>query len=212
MIFLIATSNQHKKLEFERILSPLGVEIKTAKELGVSLPEVEENGTTFEENAFLKAESGCKVSGYPTLSDDSGLCIDYLDGAPGIYSARYSASDGENGDDKENNRKVLKELSGVPLEKRAAHYVCAVACVFPDGRKFAVRGECHGFIGFEERGENGFGYDPMFLVDIDSGANPGGAPGKKTFGETSPEEKDKVSHRSRALHKMYEVLKEEVKG
>lgn len=210
MIFLIATSNQHKKLEFERILSPLGVEIKTAKELGITLPEVEETGSTFEENAFLKAESGCKVSGYPTLSDDSGLCIDFLDGAPGIYSARYSAKNGENADDKENNRKVLSELSGVPLEKRTAHYVCAVACVFPDGREFVVRGECHGFIGFEERGENGFGYDPMFLVNVECGANPGDPPGYKTFGETSPADKDKVSHRSKALHKMYEVLKGEV--
>lgn len=210
MIFLIATSNQHKKLEFERILSPLGVEIKTANELGITLPEVEETGSTFEENAFLKAESGCKVSGYPTLSDDSGLCIDFLDGAPGIYSARYSAKNGENADDKENNRKVLSELSGVPLEKRTAHYVCAVACVFPDGREFVVRGECHGFIGFEERGENGFGYDPMFLVNVECGANPGDPPGDKTFGETSPADKDKVSHRSKALHKMYEVLKGEV--
>lgn len=210
MIFLIATSNLHKKQEFERILSPLGTEIKTAKELGITLPEVEETGETFEENAILKAESGCTVSGYPTLSDDSGLCIDYLDGAPGIYSARYSAANGENADDKENNKKVLSELSGVPLEQRRAHYVCAVACVFPDGRKFVVRGECHGFIGFEERGDNGFGYDPMFLVNIESGANDGDKPGDKTFGEVSADEKDKVSHRSRALHKMYEVLKGEV--
>lgn len=210
MIFLIATSNQHKKEEFERILSPLGITIKTSKELGIELPEVEETGTTFEENAVLKAESGCKVSGYPTLADDSGLCIDYLDGAPGIYSARYSNPDGENADDKENNKKVLRELEGVPLEKRSAHYVCAVACVFPDGKEIVARGECHGHVGFEERGTNGFGYDPMILINLEEGAVENKAPGEMTFGEISPEDNDKVSHRSRALHKLYEKLKDEV--
>lgn len=210
LIFLIATSNKHKKIEFERILSPLGVEINTAAELGIDLPEVEETGITFEENALLKAKSGCSISGLPTLADDSGICVDFLDGAPGIYSARYSNPDGENGDDKENNRKVLSELEGVPLPERTAHYVCAVACVFPDGRKFTVRGECHGHIGFEERGENGFGYDPMFLVNTQAKALPGNEPGTKTFGELSPSEKDAVSHRGRALLSMYDVLKKEL--
>lgn len=196
--FLIATGNAHKKTEFERILSPLGIKIQTSKELGIDLPEVDETGSTFEENALLKAESGCRTSGLPTLSDDSGLCVDALFGAPGIYSARYSSDGGEHGDDKANNKKLLRELLSVPQEKRGAHYVCAVACVFPDGRQLVVRGECNGYIGFEERGNGGFGYDPLFVVS------------DKTFAEITPAEKDAQSHRSVALHKMYEELKKEI--
>ena len=197
--FLIATGNAHKKKEFERILSPLGITIMTPKEAGIEFPDVEETGTTFEENAIIKAECGCKISGMPTLSDDSGLCVDALNGAPGIYSARYSSDTDENADDISNNNKLLKELSDTPLEKRTAYYVCAVACVFPDGRKLVVRGECHGKIGIEPKGNGGFGYDPLFIV----------GDGDKTFGELSPEEKDLQSHRSVALHKMYEILKSE---
>lgn len=196
MTFLIATGNKHKKIEFERILSPLGIEIKTADELGVELLDVEETGTTFEENAILKAKSGMAVSGYPTLSDDSGLSVDALDGAPGIYSARYAGTDDENADDEANNNKLLRELGDLPLAERTAHYVCAVACVFPNGETLVVRGECHGLIGFERRGSGGFGYDPLFIV------------GEKTFAEISPEEKDAQSHRSRALHLMSDKLKE----
>lgn len=196
MTFLIATGNKHKKIEFERILSPLGIEIKTADELGVELLDVEETGTTFEENAILKAKSGMAVSGYPTLSDDSGLSVDALDGAPGIYSARYAGTDDENADDEANNNKLLRELGDLPLAERTAHYVCAVACAFPNGETLVVRGECHGLIGFERRGSGGFGYDPLFIV------------GEKTFAEISPEEKDAQSHRSRALHLMSDKLKE----
>ncbi|NLL63040.1 MAG: RdgB/HAM1 family non-canonical purine NTP pyrophosphatase [Ruminococcaceae bacterium] len=210
MIFLIATGNLHKKIEFERILLPLGIEIKTAKELGIDLPKIDESGATFEENAVLKAKSGAKISNLPTLADDSGICIDYLNNAPGIFSARYSSSIRDEVSDKENNEKVLSELLGVPLEKRNAHYVCAVACVFPDGREIITRGECHGHIGFEERGKNGFGYDPLFLVNVEEGAIPDIPIGKKTFGEYSSEAKDKVSHRSRALIKLYEALKDEI--
>lgn len=198
MIFLIATQNQHKKIEFERILAPLGVEIKTAGDLGLHLPEVEETGTTFEENALLKARSGCEVSGYPTLADDSGLCVDALQGAPGIFSARYSSEDGENGDDKANNRKLLRELEGVPEEKRTAHYACAIAAVFPDGREFTVLGTVEGSIGYEEKGVGGFGYDPLFLYQ------------GRTYAEVAPEVKDQTSHRSVALHAMCDILKEEV--
>lgn len=198
MIFLIATQNQHKKIEFERILAPLGVEIKTAGDLGLHLPEVEETGTTFEENALLKARSGCDVSGYPTLADDSGLCVDALQGAPGIFSARYSSEDGENGDDKANNRKLLRELEGVPEEKRTAHYACAIAAVFPDGREFTVLGTVEGSIGYEEKGVGGFGYDPLFLYQ------------GRTYAEVAPEVKDQTSHRSVALHAMCDILKEEV--
>lgn len=200
MIFLIATTNQNKKIEFSRILSPLGIEIKTANELGITLPEVEETGKTFEENALLKARSGCKVSGYPTLSDDSGLCVDALDGAPGIYSARFSSTDGKDGDDEENNRKLLRLLKDVPYEKRTAHYACAVAAVFPDGRELTTYGECQGKIGYEEHGHNGFGYDPLFLIND-----------HETFAEVAPAVKDEQSHRSRALHAMCKVLEGELK-
>lgn len=200
MIFLIATSNQHKKIEFNRILSPLGVEIQTAKEMGVVLPDVEETGTTFEENALLKARSGCLLSGQPTLADDSGLCVDALDGAPGIYSARYSGENGANGQDEANNDKLLKELEGVPLEQRTAHYACAIAAVFPDGREFVVTGTVEGRIGFERKGQGGFGYDPLFLYGN----------GSQTYAEVAPEIKDESSHRSVALHKMCNILKEEL--
>ncbi len=199
MDFLIATTNKHKKIEFSRILAPLGIEIKTADELGIVLPEVDETGKTFEENALLKARSGAEVSGLPTLSDDSGLCVDALDGAPGIYSARFSSEDGDNGDDEANNRKLLRLLEGVPDEERTAHYSCAVACVFPDGKELTAYGECHGWIGHEERGQNGFGYDPLFLINEN-----------ETFAEVAPEVKDEQSHRSVALHKMYDVLKGEL--
>ena len=200
MIFLIATTNKNKKIEFSRILGPLGIEIRTADELGISLPEVEETGSTFEENALLKARSGCQVSGYPTLSDDSGLCVDALDGAPGSYSARFSGDNGENGDDEANNRKLLRELKDVPMPERTAHYACSVAAVFPDGREFTSYGECRGWIGFSERGSNGFGYDPLFLIDENH-----------TFAEVSPEVKDSQSHRSRALQEMCHILEGELR-
>lgn len=199
MIFLIATTNPNKKIEFSRILAPLGITVKSADELNLRLPEVEETGTTFEENALLKARSGCAVSGLPTLSDDSGLCVDALDGAPGIYSARFSSEDGENGDDEANNRKLLRLLGDTPLEKRTAHYACSIAAVFPDGRKRTSYGECRGWIGFEERGSNGFGYDPLFLIND-----------RQTFAEIPPAEKDARSHRSAALHAMYDILKGEL--
>jgi XTP/dITP diphosphohydrolase len=195
MIFLIATQNQHKKKEFDRILAPLGIEIKTAGDLGLSLPDVEETGSSFEENALLKARSGCLVSGQPTLADDSGLCVDALGGAPGIYSARYSG-----GDDEANNDKLLAELEGVPEEKRTAHYACAIAAVFPDGREFVVLGTVDGHIGFSRHGQGGFGYDPLFYY------------GDKTYAEVPPEVKDQTSHRSVALHKMCKLLKEEIKN
>ncbi len=125
MIFLIATQNKHKKTEFSRILAPLGIEIKTAGELGLQYPDVEETGTTFEENALIKARAGCMLAGVPTLADDSGLCVDALDGAPGLYSARWSGDGETNGDDEANNDKLLRLLADVPDEQRTAHYVAA---------------------------------------------------------------------------------------
>ena len=138
MDFLIATHNMKKRDELQRILSPLGVHVLTADEAGVDLTDVEETGTTFEENALLKARSGCKEGKMPCIADDSGLCVDALDGAPGVYSARFA---GEHGNDDKNNEKLLSLLSDVPPEKRTARFVSTVACVFPDGRELVVRGE-----------------------------------------------------------------------
>ena len=191
MDFLIATHNMKKRDELQRILSPLGVHVLTADEAGVDLTDVEETGTTFEENALLKARSGCKEGKMPCIADDSGLCVDALDGAPGVYSARFA---GEHGNDDKNNQKLLSLLSDVPPEKRTARFVSTVACVFPDGRELVVRGECEGKIGYEKRGENGFGYDPLFFV------------GERTFAEFTPEEKDAVSHRGNALRALCKAL------
>lgn len=215
MIFLIATQNKHKKVEFERILAPLGIEIKTAGELGLQYPDVEETGTTFEENALLKARAGCLLAGVPTLADDSGLCVDVLDGAPGLYSARWSGDGETNGDDEANNDKLLRLLdeSGVPDEQRTAHYVAAVAAVFPDGREFVTRGECYGRIAHERHGSGGFGYDPLFLVSTaGTESNEQAAQGEfnQTFGEVPPAVKDSQSHRSRGLQNMYDILKREL--
>ncbi len=184
MDFILATNNMKKLEELQRILSPLGVNVLTAKDIGTELPEVEENGKTFEENARIKAESACNITHLPSIADDSGLCVDFLGGAPGIYSARFS---GEHGNDEKNNDLLLEKLKGVPLDKRTAHYVCAVCCIFPDGREITVRGECGGYIGFERDGSAGFGYDPLFIVN------------GKSFGRYSAQEKDKISHRGNAL-------------
>ncbi len=192
MDFILATNNMKKLEEMRRILSPLGVNVLTAKDLGITLPEVEETGSTFEENAFLKAENACNITGLPGIADDSGLCVDYLGGAPGIFSARFS---GEHGNDEKNNDLLLEKLSGVPAEKRTAHYVCAVCCVFPNGKKITVRGECHGTIGFERDGNAGFGYDPLFIVN------------GKSFGRYTAQEKDKISHRGKALRLLRDELK-----
>ena len=192
MKIFIATKNLKKLEELRRILVPMGFDVLSERDLEKPLEEVEETGATFEENALLKASAGLQETGYISVADDSGLCVDYLDGAPGVYSARYS---GEHGNDEMNNIKILKELEGVPKEKRGAKFVSAIACVFPDGRSFTVRGECHGYIAFEESGNGGFGYDPLFIGELGC------------FGELTPEQKDSVSHRGKSLR----LLKEELK-
>lgn len=184
MDFILATNNMKKLAEMQRILSPLGINVVTAKLLGITLEDVEENGVTFEDNAKLKAHSACEETNMPAIADDSGLCVDYLNGAPGVYSARFA---GEHGNDEKNNDLLLEKLDGVPEEKRSAYYVCAICCCFPDGREIIVRGECRGKIGFERDGNEGFGYDPLFLVE------------GKSFGRFTAEEKDKISHRGNAL-------------
>lgn len=187
MKFVIATHNQHKLQELQRILAPLGIEAITA-----DLSEVEETGTTFAENAFLKAQSACRETGLPAVADDSGLEVEALDGRPGVYSARYA---GENATDAQRMEKLLGELEGVPAEKRGARFVSAVCCVFPDGERIQAEGECPGAIAFAPAGEDGFGYDPVFLC------------GEKTFAQMTAAEKDAVSHRGKALEKFSQALK-----
>ena len=191
MDFILATNNMKKLAEMQRILSPLGINVVTAKMLGITLEEVEEDGDTFEANARIKALAACKATNMPAIADDSGLCVDYLDGAPGIFSARFS---GEHGNDELNNDLLLEKLDGVAMEERTAYYVCAICCEFPDGREIIVRGECHGHIGFERDGNEGFGYDPLFLIN------------GKSFGRYTAEEKDKISHRGNALRLLTKEL------
>ncbi len=192
-VFLIATHNMKKRDELYRILSPLGIDVKTAEQAGVEITDVDETGETFYENAFLKAQSGCRESGMPCVADDSGLAVDYLVGAPGVYSARFA---GEHGNDEKNNQKLLKLLRDVPVEERTARFVSVVCCVFPNGDVISARGECEGYIGFEPKGDGGFGYDPLFMV------------GDKSFAELTADEKDALSHRGNALRIISEKLKD----
>lgn len=203
MDFILATNNMKKLAEMQRILAPLGINVVTAKMLGITLPEVVEDGDTFEANAKIKAESACKITGLPAIADDSGLCVDYLDGYPGIYSARFAnieihggecVDNERNADDEDNNNLLLKKLEGVEKEKRTAYYVCAICCIFPDGKEITVRGECHGHIGFKRDGNAGFGYDPLFIIN------------GKSFGKYEGEEKDKISHRGKALRLLVKEL------
>ncbi len=191
MKILIATHNKHKLSEMSRILEPMGYEVVTDTDLGFTLTEAEENGTTFLENARIKAESGCKESGIPCIADDSGLCVDALDGEPGVFSARYS---GEHGDDKANNEKLLFNLKDVSDDKRTARFMCAICVSFPDGSEITAEGACEGKIGYEYRGNNGFGYDPLFMV------------GDRSFAELSAAEKDAISHRGNALKNLEKLL------
>ncbi len=196
MNFLLATHNQKKRAELERILAPLGVRVLTAEQAGVDLTDVEETGETFRENAILKAESGCRESGLPCVADDSGLEVDALHGAPGVYSARYA---GEHGNDGKNIDKLLHELRDVPAQARGARFVCTACCVFPDGTQILARGECPGSIAFTRAGEGGFGYDPVFVPDEADG---------RSMAQLADAEKDAISHRRRALEKLAQELQE----
>ena len=193
MIF--ATGNENKMVEIREILGDLPLEILSMKQAGIRA-DIEENGTSFEENALIKAREVCRLAGEMVLADDSGLEIDYLNGEPGIYSARYM---GENTSYRVKNKNLMERLEGAPNEKRTARFVCAIAAVFPDGKELVVRGTVEGIIGYEERGENGFGYDPIFYLP-ERGL---------TTAELPPEEKNSISHRGNALRKMKELLEKE---
>ena len=192
MKFIIATNNNKKLKELERILKPLGIDAVSAKDAGIVLDDVDETGTTFSENAYLKANSAFVKTGMPAVADDSGLCVDALDGRPGVFSARYG---GENATDTEKNDKILSEMKDVPDDKRNAHFACAICCILPDGSKIEVEGICNGSIGYEQIGDGGFGYDPIFMC------------GEKSYAQLSPEEKDAISHRGQALIKLQNELK-----
>ena len=201
MEFIAATNNAHKLAEMRRILVRMGHTVLSQREAGVLL-EPEETGTTFEENAAIKAQAICEACQKPTIADDSGLCVDALDGAPGVYSARYA---GVHGDDGANNRKLLAALQGVPAAQRTAHFTSAVCVWLPGGRHAVYVGHCPGAIDFEEKGENGFGYDPLFIPD-EVGVPGGGGTAENTQGrsyaELSAAEKDAISHRGRAMERM----------
>ena len=190
-----ATGNAGKLRELRRILEAQGHEVVSQKELGITI-EPEETGTTFAENALIKAETICKASGLPTIADDSGLCVDALDGAPGVYSARYC---GHHGDDEANNDKLLENMKDVPAGQRGAKFVAAVCFILPTGQHLTCRGECPGRVAFERlAGDYGFGYDPLFVPD-DQPARAVEAGEKLTSAQMEPAEKNAISHRGKAL-------------
>ncbi len=191
MKFVLASHNRGKLKEMQEILGELGVEVVLQSDLGIDL-EPEENGATFAENAAIKAKAVMAASGLPAIADDSGLCVDALNGAPGIYSARYGGLD----NDTARYRLLLNNLRGAT--DRAAHFHTAVVCAFPNGDVLRAEGDCRGTIAFAPRGENGFGYDPVFFVPEL----------RKTFAQLTAEEKNAISHRGNALRAFAVVLKE----
>ena len=190
MKFVLATHNPGKLREMSAILGELGVEVVSPADVGITV-DVEETGTTFAENAMLKAKAICAAAGLPAIADDSGLCVDALNGGPGVYSARYG---GEGLDDKGRYMLLLNSMRGQTTRK--AHFACAIACAFPNGDELTAQGQCDGAIAFAPMGEGGFGYDPVFLVPEKG----------KTFGQLTAEEKSAISHRGKALAAFSEKL------
>ncbi len=195
MKVVLASKNQHKLVEISRILERLDIQLVLQSELGVDI-DVEETGTTFEENSFLKAQAVMQATGLPALADDSGIAVDALNGEPGIYSARYGFDDTL--DDWGRLLLLLKNTEHVPDGQRQARFVCVITLVTPDGEVIQARGEVHGRLLRQAAGQGGFGYDPIFYYP----------PFGKTFAEVTAEEKNQVSHRAVALKAMYEKLKE----
>ena len=195
MKVVLASKNRHKLEEISKITEQFDIELVLQSELGIDI-DVEETGTTFEENSFLKADAVMKASGLPALADDSGIAVDALNGEPGVYSARYGFDDSL--DDWGRLELLLKNTEHVPDGQRQAQFVCVITMVTPEGLTIQARGEIHGELTREPRGENGFGYDPIFYYP----------PLGKTTAELAPEEKNAVSHRGNALKIFYEKLKE----
>ena len=195
MKVVLASKNKHKLVEISEITKKFGIELVLQSDLGIDI-DVEETGTTFEENSFIKAEAVMKATGLPALADDSGIAVDALNGEPGVYSARYGFDDTL--DDRGRLELLLKNTEHVPDGQRQAQFVCVITMVTPAGQVIQARGEIHGELTREPRGENGFGYDPIFYYP----------PFGKTTAELSSEEKNSVSHRGNALRVFYDKLKE----
>ena len=191
---IAASRNQHKISEIEAITKKFGMKVISRDEAGLDKREIEEDGRTFEENSFKKADAIMKMSGQITIADDSGLEVEYLGGEPGIFSARFA---GENCDDEKNNIKLLTMLEGVPYSDRKARFVSVITMVYPDGETLVARGECSGHIIDFPAGDNGFGYDPLFRPDGYDG----------TFAQLGHEVKNKISHRALAVGKLVEYLR-----
>ncbi len=192
---VLASSNPHKIEEIYEILKTLEYKILSMKEVGLGDMDIVEDGDTFEANSLIKAKAVYEATKMPAIGDDSGLMVDYLNGEPGVYSARYS---GEDKNYAANNEKLLKNLEGVPMEKRGAKFVTVITLMFSPEDYVVARGEVHGLIGEELKGSNGFGYDPLFVVPEKG----------KTFAELTSDEKNSISHRANALVKLQEILKE----
>ena len=192
MKIIAATNNKDKLSEIRKILPSPKYEVLSQKEAGADI-EAEENGSTFAENAAIKAKAAYNILHIPVISDDSGLCVDYLDGAPGIYSARYAEA-GQRCD------KLLRELENVPDGERGASFVCTICYIDENGAEHFFEGKCSGKIGYEKRGDGGFGFDPVFMC------------GDKTFAEIPAEEKNRISHRALALEKLKKFFDEKYGG
>lgn len=191
---VLASRNEHKLREFQALFKRnFGIDVRGLNDVD-GVGNIVEDGKTFEENAVKKAKSVANILNIPVVADDSGLTVDALGGAPGVYSARYA---GEHGDDAANNRKLLHEMERVVAEERTATFVCALALILPDGEEIVVRGECPGRIAFRPRGTNGFGYDPLFELEGRS----------VTMAELSPQEKDQISHRAKAMQLLADELR-----
>ena len=194
-IVVAASRNRHKIEEIEAITKKFGMEIQSRDDAGVPEIEIEEDGETFEENSRKKAEAVMKLCGKVTIADDSGLMVEYLGGAPGVYSARFA---GEDCSDEKNNEKLLSLLEGVPYKERRAKFVSVITMLWPDGGQIVARGECEGHIIDVPVGENGFGYDPLFVPDGF----------QRTFAQMTQDEKNKISHRAKALMELEKLLAE----
>ena len=197
MKVVLASRNRHKLEEIQNILARYDMELVLQSDLGLDI-DVEENGTSFEENSELKARAVMEASGLPAIADDSGLCVDALGGAPGIYSARYGAPDCVT--DWDSLCFLLRNLKGIRSEERTARFVCVITLLYPDGRKLVARGACEGMIAYEPSGEDGFGYDPVFYLPTHG----------CTFAQMGQERKNQISHRANALNRLCQMLEEPI--
>ena len=195
MRVVLASQNRHKLAEIQAILAQYDMELVLQSDLGIHV-DVDETGTGFEENSELKARAVVEATGLPAIADDSGLCVDVLDGAPGIYSARYGAPDCVTDRDRLNY--LLKNMRGVRSEERTARFVCVITLLYPDGRKLVARGTCEGMIAFEPSGDDGFGYDPVFYIPSQG----------CTFAQMGAERKNRISHRANALLRLEQMLED----